>query len=193
MSVLGRVENEKGVDLALHAIRILRSEGIAARLRIIGDSLDGAAYRSVIDTKIQLLDLTEAGDFIGLVRDKIALLRTSNVFAGCFIRSEPFGLVMLEAMATGLSVVAPDKGAAAEIINRAERPAGLLYRTNDSGQLADKVRWLYERPDEARRIGQAEHHSAARYFHTARLARDVRAVLKDAILMRRKRQQKRQP
>ena len=165
VSVLSRVDIEKGTDLALHAIRILRSAGVPARLRLIGDSLDGAAFRSVIE-------------------DKIALLRTSDAFAGCFIRSEPFGLVVLEAMATGLPVVAPDKGAAPKILHHTARPAGRLYRTNDTGQLADQLRWLYEHPDEARRMGQAGREAVARYFHAERMAQDVRAVFEEAVAAR---------
>ena len=52
VSVLSRVDIEKGTDLALHAIRILRSAGVPARLRLIGDSLDGAAFRSVIEEAV---------------------------------------------------------------------------------------------------------------------------------------------
>ncbi|MDE2994214.1 MAG: glycosyltransferase, partial [Chloroflexota bacterium] len=171
-----------------HAIRILRSAGVPARLRLIGDSLDGAAFRSVIEAKIRLLDLTGYVDLIGLVRnkrDKIALLHTSDAFAGCFIRSEPFGLVVLEAMATGLPVVVPDTGAAPEILHRTAHPAGRLYRTNDTGQLADQLRWLHEHPAEARRMGQAGREAVARYFHAERMAHDVRAVFDEAIASRR--------
>ena len=189
VSVLSRVDIEKGTDLALHAIRILRSAGVPARLRLIGDSLDGAAFRSVIEAKIRLLDLTGYVDLIGLVRnkrDKIALLHTSDAFAGCFIRSEPFGLVVLEAMATGLPVVVPDTGAAPEILHRTARPAGRLYRTNDTGQLADQLRWLHEHPAEARRMGQAGREAVAGYFHAERMAHDVHAVFAEAIASRRR-------
>ncbi len=196
VSVLSRMDIEKGTDLALHALRILRNTGVPARLRLIGDSLDGAAFRSVIQDKIRLLDLTGYVDLIGLVRnkrDKIALLHTSDAFAGCFIRSEPFGLVLLEAMATGLPVVAPDTGAAPEIIHRTARPAGCLYRTNDTGQLADRLRWLYEHPDEARRMGQAGREAVARYFHAERMAFDVRAVFEEAIVARRRQRTRAHP
>ena len=53
------------------------------------------------------------------------------------------------------------------------------------GLLDDQLRWLYEHPDEARRMGQAGREAVARYFHAERMAQDVRAVFEEAVAARR--------
>ena len=58
-----------------------------------------------------------------------------------FIRSEPFGLVVSEAMASGLPVVAPDQGGAGEVLH-ASGLGALAYPANDSGAIADRLERL---------------------------------------------------
>ncbi len=53
---------------------------------------------------------------------------------------EPFGLVLLEAMAAGIPVLVPDQGGTATIVRDSEN--GFLFRGNDTGDLARKLRLL---------------------------------------------------
>lgn len=185
---LGRVDVEKGVDLALHAQRILLNGGLRARLRIVGDSMNGEHYRKVIEAKAAMMDLTDLVDFVGFVEskaDKVALLRTSDAMLATFIKSEPFGLVMCEAMAAGIPVVAPDSGAASEILLWDGRPSGLIYRTHDTGDMANKLAYLGLHPDEARTMGDNGVVAVDRYFNAKRMARDVLALFERLVAERR--------
>jgi glycosyltransferase involved in cell wall biosynthesis len=65
---------------------------------------------------------------------------------------ETFGLVVLEAFASGKPVVASNMGALPYIVQPQE--TGLLFKSQDSEELAEKVRWLYERPGEIERMGR---------------------------------------
>jgi glycosyltransferase involved in cell wall biosynthesis len=55
-------------------------------------------------------------------------------------------LTIIEAFAAGLPVIASDLGAAAEMVRDGHN--GLLFRPGDAGDLAAKVRWAFEHPEE---------------------------------------------
>ncbi|MHB1413829.1 MAG: glycosyltransferase family 4 protein [Chloroflexota bacterium] len=181
---LSRIDVEKGTDLALHALRILLNEGINARLRLVGDAVNGEHFRTTIRDKISLMDLTEYVDYVGFVEskaDKVALLKTSDAFLAPFIRSEPFGLVYCEAMAAGLPVIAPNNGAGPEIIGWNGYKAGMAYRSQDTGQMADCLRFLVEHPAEAETMGLAGVRAVAEHFNARRMASDIYNLFQEAI------------
>ncbi len=85
-------------------------------------------------------------------QDKLEYLRNS-MFTICATHCyETFGLVVLEAFASGKPVVASAMGALPYIVHPNE--TGLLFESQNAGELAEKVRWLYERPDEIDRMGR---------------------------------------
>ncbi|MBI2953296.1 MAG: glycosyltransferase family 4 protein [Chloroflexi bacterium] len=184
---LGRMDIEKGVDLALHTVRILLNDGVRVRLRLVGDWPINAHYLPVLNTKIAMMDLQEHVDCIGFVEskaDKVALLKTSDTFLATFIKSEPFGLVICEAMAAGLPVISPDTGAGREILDRNGRRSGLIYRTQDTGQMADAVRYLVEHPEEARELGRNGVTAVCEHFNARRMAEDILKLFEELLYSR---------
>lgn len=89
-------------------------------------------------------------------QEKLEYLRNS-MFTICATHCyETFGLVVLEAYASGKPVIASAIGALPYIVEHEK--TGLLFEPQNSDDLADKVRWLYERPqaiDTMGRQGQA--------------------------------------
>ncbi len=75
--------------------------------------------------------------------------------------TETFGLVTLEAMASGLTPVAAKMGGATEIIE--EGISGLLAKPLDSVNLAQKVEWLLDHPNYRRTMGEQAHRRAQEY------------------------------
>jgi glycosyltransferase involved in cell wall biosynthesis len=65
---------------------------------------------------------------------------------------ETFGLVVLEAFASGKPVVASAIGAIPHIVQ--DHNTGLLFTPQDADDLTGKVRWLYEHPEEIERMGR---------------------------------------
>lgn len=66
--------------------------------------------------------------------------------------NETFGLVVLEAYASGKPVIASRGGSLPYLVEPGK--TGLLFQPQDADDLAAKVRWLYDRPDEIDRMGR---------------------------------------
>ncbi|HEX2186421.1 MAG TPA: glycosyltransferase [Chloroflexota bacterium] len=186
ITCLSRIDVEKGADLALHALSILRQQGVPARLWIAGNAMPGSAYMDVLRTKIRLMDLGYCVSLIATVRDqldKVALLRASDAFVAGFIRSEPFGLVYTEAFACGLPVVAPASGAAPEIMAYVD-DTSTLYPVNDTGAMAQRLKALYESPARRAEIGERERRAFLTRFNATEMAKGAAAEFERAIARR---------
>lgn len=102
---IGRLEKRKGVKYLLKAFAQLHEEDPSISLVIAGDGPD----RSKLEEYAKEQSL-ESVDFRGYVdeADKLALLGEADVFCSPALYGESFGIVLLEAMAAGVPVIAGD-------------------------------------------------------------------------------------
>jgi glycosyltransferase involved in cell wall biosynthesis len=116
--VAQRLEPEKRTDLALEAWA--RSDLAAAgwRLRLAGDG----AERASLERQARQLGILETADFLGVRPDVPRLLSQAGIFLAPR-PDEPFGLSVVEAMASGLPVVAAAGGGHDETVGLAEDAA----------------------------------------------------------------------
>lgn len=173
ITCLSRIDVEKGADLALHALAILRARGIPARLWIAGNVMPGSAYLDVLRAKIRMMDLDPHVNVIGTIGeqlDKVALLRASDAFVAGFIRSEPFGLVYTEAFASMLPVVAPANGAAPELMTQVG-DTSTLYEPNNTGAMATVLAALYEDEAHRRRLARQQVEAFRQCYNATEMAR----------------------
>ena len=112
LAFLGRISPEKGPDLA---IQVARQAGIPLRIAAKVDAADRVYFESTIRP---LLD-DPLIEFIGEIGADRKPEFLANALALLFpIRwPEPFGLVMIEAMACGTPVIAWDRGSVPEVID----------------------------------------------------------------------------
>jgi glycosyltransferase involved in cell wall biosynthesis len=109
---LGRMCPEKGVDAA---IRVARLAGVP--LRIVA-KMSEAAEQLYFDRKVKPLlggDIEYVGELGG--NDKLALVGSATCLLNPIAWPEPFGMVMVEALACGTPVVATPMGAVPEIVD----------------------------------------------------------------------------
>jgi D-inositol-3-phosphate glycosyltransferase len=140
--IVGRLVARKKQEIAIRAIKLLHQRGIACDLEIIGGRgpLDGRSdHEQALRALVTALELGDHVRFAGVVSPPYRRMAAAKICVSCATR-EPFGLVVIEAVACGTAVVAADAGATAELI--AHRRNGLLFRRDDPAALADALEEL---------------------------------------------------
>ena len=129
LAFLGRISPEKRPD---RAIRIARRTGIPLKIAAKVDRADQAYYDAVIRPLMKKAPVEYIGE-IG-ERDKAAFLGDAMALLFPIDWPEPFGLVMIEAMACGTPVVAWRGGSVPEIIE--DGVSGLIVESMDQAEAA---------------------------------------------------------
>jgi glycogen(starch) synthase len=136
--LIGRLVYEKGFHTALDALANLVKRPGKVRFLIAGTGTAEAELKA----QAQQLGLTSHGTFAGWIGDDLlhSLYRIADV---CVVPSiyEPFGLVALEAMASGCPTVVADTGGLREVVPGDGR-VGLRFRARSSRSLAYMIRKL---------------------------------------------------
>lgn len=154
---LGRISPEKGVD---RAIRIAGRAGLKLKIAAKIDNADKAYYDAVIKPLIQGNPDVE---FIGEINDaqKPAFLSGAHVLMFPINWPEPFGLVMIEAMACGTPVIAFNCGSVPEVLDHGV--TGFIVEDIDQAVAASgkvhtidraRVRATFDRRFTARRMAE---------------------------------------
>jgi glycosyltransferase involved in cell wall biosynthesis len=129
LTFLGRISPEKGCDAA---IRIAKRAGIPLRIAAKIDNADRAYFDSVVQP---LLD-DPLIEFVGEIGDgqKAEFFRNARALLFPINWPEPFGLVMIEAMAHGTPVIAYDRGAVREVLR--DEVTGFIVNSEDEALVA---------------------------------------------------------
>lgn len=111
---VGRLEQRKGVKHLIHAFHSMSQAHPDTSLIIAGDGPDRAKLEALA------ADLGVSNiNFVGFIseKEKIHYMRTADLFCSPALYGESFGIVLLEAMATGLVTVAGDNPGYAAVMN----------------------------------------------------------------------------
>jgi glycosyltransferase involved in cell wall biosynthesis len=155
MIAIGRLIPKKGFEVLVHACNILFSKGLQLHCRIIGAGPEHVPLR-------QLIDRFALGEYVELTGPKaqpeiVELLAQSNLFVFPAVEDgtgdrDNLPTVIIEAMASGLPVVATGLGGIGEIVTH--RVNGLIVPERDADALADAIAFLAEHADLRRSYGQ---------------------------------------
>ena len=145
LGYLARIAPEKGLHLLVEAfIRLYKSGQFPGlRLRAAGYlSKAHAAYVDDIRRRAKQAGVEEQVEIIGTVdrQQKLDFLQSLDVFSVPTIYRDPKGLPVLEALASGVSVVQPAHGAFPELL--AATGGGLLHIPEDAVDLSEKLATL---------------------------------------------------
>jgi glycosyltransferase involved in cell wall biosynthesis len=154
---VARHARQKNLQLLLRAFRRYRDEGGTGVLVLVG----AGPLTVELQKQAATLGLTDRVVFRGLLQNPFPQLAASTAFV-LSSEEEGFGLVLVEAMALGVPVVATDcPGGPAEILNRGG--AGLLVPNHDEAALAAALRRIADEPDLRSRLSAAGRERAHSY------------------------------
>lgn len=149
---VGRLAPEKAVDELIRGFALLSPEIRArTRLRIAGDGPE----KPMIEKLVGDLNLGDAVEILGAVPSD----QTVHLFNEAFVfvlpsHREPWGVVVSEAMAAGLPVIAPFwVGAVADLVLNGH--TGIVIDDNSPVEIARAIEYFVNNPAEAKRMGGA--------------------------------------
>lgn len=137
---IGRVVPEKGLDKAIEI-----SAATNKPLKAIGAIADENYYAKIIEPKLK--ENTQVNYFKEVIgQNLVGLYQNAKLLLFPIDWEEPFGLVMIEAMACGTPVIAFNRGSVPEIIKDGE--TGFICPPGDIDCMVRKVKELYRMPME---------------------------------------------
>jgi len=153
--LVGRLVYEKGFQLALDAMPGLIERVGDVRFLVAGSG----THEGELKEQAERLGLSEHGTFLGWIGDDVlhSLYRIADL---CVVPSiyEPFGLVALEAMASGCPCIVADTGGLREVVPRGER-VGLRFNGGDAEHLGVMIeRLLVDEALRDRLVAEASEH-----------------------------------
>ncbi|VVN01256.1 Glycosyltransferase Gtf1 [Pseudomonas fluorescens] len=156
---VGRLELQKGFDILINSFRLVLDQHPDASLDIYGDG----TQRSALSMLISELKLEDSINLRGATKDISGAYSRSDFFV-LSSRFEGFGLVIIEAQAHGLPVVAFDcPRGPAEIIS--DRVNGLIAKDGSVTDLAMRMLELIENPELCAQMVDSAYVSNKRFGH----------------------------
>jgi glycosyltransferase involved in cell wall biosynthesis len=167
---VGRLDVEKQVDLLVHAAAQV-IEQMKVQFLIVGDG----CQRQNLHQLSQTLGVAQHCHFPGYVLpegDLPGLYRLASAFITAS-RIETFGIVVLEAMACGLPIIAANATCMPELVQPYKN--GFLVPPNDSTAIAQHILWLLQHPEVADSLSEASY-VMAQHYTVSRMIQEVTAI-----------------
>ncbi len=169
--VVGRLTPWKGHQALLRAWAQVVQRIPEARLLVVGEvAFWDSSYEQELRDLAAALRVEGHVVWLGFRDDVADLLRLSDLLVLPSV-DEPFGRVIIEAMATSLPVVATASGGVPEIVLDGE--TGLLVPTHEHEPLAEAIATILGDRELAGRMAKAGHERAMAHFDVRRVARQV--------------------
>ena len=163
----------KGIEVLLRALAILRNQQLPVRLRAVG-GFETRAYRREIETLVNELQLSDAVDWTGFTQEVNDELARMDLFVLPSLFGEGLPMVILEAMAAGVPVVATRVGGAPQAIR--DGLDGLLATPGDADDLARVIERVVRGKASWSAMRQSAHERQAKRFSDYSMAQGVAVV-----------------
>jgi glycosyltransferase involved in cell wall biosynthesis len=177
VGLVGTFARWKGHEIFLRALARLK-QATAIRGYVVGGPIyqtDGSQHtltelRQLADS----LGLTGRVGFTGFIEDPARAIRSLDIVVHASTQPEPFGLVIVEAMACGKAVIVSSGGGASELVENGMN--AVTFRPGDSRALADLIEQLSASPEVRRRLGEAGRRTAEQRFNRIRFGSEFAKI-----------------
>lgn len=167
IGVAARLAPMKGIEYLLDALGALAEEGVVFRLRVAGTG----GLRESLEKRCVRLGISEQTEFLGHVDDMPAFYRTIDIYALPSVSTEGLPLGVLEAMASGIPVVATTVAGTPEAVR--DSIDGLLVPSRDVNALTEALRCLLADPEARGAMGRAGRARAVKAFTLERFSGEI--------------------
>jgi glycosyltransferase involved in cell wall biosynthesis len=176
---LARIAPEKGLHVLCEAYRALRARPDLGRSRLIAAGYlppEHKGYLDEIRRRMREWGLEGEFEYRGEVdrAQKVAFLQSLDVFSVPATYEEPKGMFLLEALASGVPVVQPKRGAFPEIVYNTG--GGLIVEADDPAALADGLLELWRDADRAASLAAAGARGVRDHYDVGRMAEAAEGV-----------------
>jgi glycosyltransferase involved in cell wall biosynthesis len=168
----------KGMEVLLESLALLKREGVAFRFLAVGN-FENERYEMTLREMTARLDLSEDVEWSGFSRDVDDELRKLDIFVLPSLFGEGTPMVILEAMAAGVPVVATRVEGVPDVIRDGEE--GLIVPPGNPPALASGFRRMIKGEMEWDRMRERAYRRQVEYYSDTRMAKDVAAVY-DSVL-----------
>lgn len=171
LGIVGRLVPIKDHATALRALARLPAH---VHLAIVGDGED----RRKLEDLVARLRVGERAHFLGWRMDMPEVMASFDAVI-LSSRNEGSPVALIEALATGIPVVATDVGGVRSVVT--DEVSGHLVAAGDDASMAEAVRSLLADPDRRRAMGEAGRAHVLKRFDQARLVSDIRSLYKELL------------
>lgn len=177
VGLIGRLEESKGQHLLIEAINKAKENNQNIKALIVGHEMN-SGYRKTLKDKSAELSVADNIKFEDFVSNPQQLMQLCD----CIIlasEQETFGLVLPEAMRSGVAVIGSNSGGVPEIIEHDK--TGLLFETKDSTSLYTQIERLYLDSDLKNQLAQQGKISADQRFNNSLHFKQLEDHIKSSI------------
>jgi glycosyltransferase involved in cell wall biosynthesis len=168
-----RIAPEKGLHVLAKAYQLLRARADFrhARLEVAGYlGAENKDYLTGIEQQMKDWGLADEFHYRGILdrEEKIGFLRGLDLLSVPATYDEPKGIFLLEAMACGVPVVQPRRGAFTEIVERTN--GGLLVEPDNEESLADGIQKIHDNPPLGLELGSNGFRAVREHYSVGQMA-----------------------
>jgi glycosyltransferase involved in cell wall biosynthesis len=170
---VGHLQERKGYDVLVDAAARVVAAQPETLFLIVGTEVEGSRVRSKLVRQIEDLGLTRQVLLLGARDDVAALLAAGDVYVQSS-RLEGLSRSLVEAMYTGLPVVATEVDATPEVVLDGE--TGFLVPPDDPHLMASRILLLLHELETAKRLGEAARQLVGRTRSVEAMGRGLDAI-----------------
>ena len=181
LGVVALFRPRKGIETLLEALAVLRSRNFDVRLRAVG-GFESPVYKADVLGQAERLDLASSIDWIGFTRNVNRELAKMHMLVLPSLFGEGLPMVVLEAMAAGLPVVASRVEGVPEAV--VHRETGLLAEPGSVSELARSIEEIISGNVEYAELSRGARSRHAERFSDVKMAEGVAHVYREVLANR---------
>lgn len=154
---VGGLNPSKNTETLVETVRRLKQKGIFVKAIILGDG----PLRSKIESMINQYGIQDRIKLCGFCNNVIPYIDECSIYVHT-ANNEGFGMAVVEAMSRYCAVIVSDAGALPELVKDGED--GLIAKTYDAEDWANKIEWLLSNQSKVNEFGMKAYKKATTFF-----------------------------